>query len=124
MLSLKDRYITEKNDIPNEFFNMVLPEAVLYKRAAGFFSSSALISISKGLRHFYYNGGKIQLIVSPILSKEDCVAIEQGYKAREDAIQEALVKDFDITEISNDDGCNFLSWLIYEKRLEIKVLTS
>lgn len=123
MLSLKDRYITEKNDIPNEFFNMVLPEAVLYKRAAGFFSSSALISISKGLQHFYYNGGKIQLIVSPILSKEDCVAIEQGYKAREDAIQEALVKDFDITEISNDDGCNFLSWLIYEKRLEIKVLT-
>ena len=122
-LAIKDTYITEKNDIPNEFYNVVLPESVLYKRAAGFFSSSALISISKGLQQFYYNGGTIQLIVSPIFSKEDYEAIEKGYQARADKITEALIKNFNIEDIKNDDGCNFLAWLIYENRLEIKIVT-
>ena len=122
-LTIKDTYITEKNDIPNEFYNVVLPESILYKRAAGFFSSSALISISKGLRQFYYNGGIIHLIVSPIFSKEDYDAIEKGYQARDDKITEALIKNFNIEDIQDDDGCNFLAWLIYEDRLDIKVVT-
>jgi len=121
-LTIKDTYITEKNDIPNEFYNIVLPESILYKRAAGFFSSSALISISKGLQQFYYNGGTIQLVVSPIFSKEDYEAIEKGYSARVDKITEALIKEFNIEDIKDDDGCNFLAWLIYENRLEIKVV--
>ncbi|MDD3013463.1 MAG: DEAD/DEAH box helicase family protein [Candidatus Gastranaerophilales bacterium] len=122
-LDIKDLYVTENNDIPNEFYNVVLPEAVLYKRAAGFFSSSALISVSKGLRNFYYNGGTIRLIVSHLFSKEDIEAMEKGYKAREDIIYKSLVENFDINEISDNDGCNFLAWLIYEERLEIKVVT-
>lgn len=122
-IEINDYYITEDNDIPAEFYNIVMPESIFYKRAAGFFSSSALISISKGLREFYYNGGKEQLLISHILSEEDCAAINNGYKAREDVLYESLVKDFDINNILDNDGCNFLAWLIYENRLEIKVVT-
>lgn len=82
-LNIKDLYVTDTSDIPEDFYGVVLPETILYKRAAGFFSSSALVTLGLGLKQFYYNGGKMQLLVSPNFCKEDYEAIELGYKAQE-----------------------------------------
>lgn len=70
-LTIKDLYVTDSDDIPEEFYGIALPKTVLYKRAAGFFSSSALATLGRGLKQFYYNGGNMRLIVSPLFSKED-----------------------------------------------------
>ena len=121
-LSIKDLYVTDSDNIPEEFYGIALPETVLYKRAAGFFSSSALALFGRGLSKFYYNGGSIQLLVSPEFSKEDYEAIELGYKAQEDIAAQRIVEQFNLDEIKEDDGTNILAWLIYEKRLDIQVV--
>jgi len=121
-LDIKDLYVTDTDDIPDEFYNEVLPEAVIYKRAAGFFSSSALVSVGKGLREFYYNGGRMKLLISPEFSEEDYIAIDNGYKAKKDLAIQKIVEAFDIDKFSKDDGCNLLAWLIYENRLDIQVV--
>ena len=120
-LTIKDLYVTDSDDIPEEFYGIALPKTVLYKRAAGFFSSSALATLGRGLKQFYYNGGNMRLIVSPLFSKEDYEAIELGYKAQEDIAAQRIVEMFNIDEIKDDDGANILSWLIFEKRLDIRV---
>ena len=55
-MSLKDLKIEKvyrnlSNDVINDFYIPVLREAVLYKRAVGFFNSSALYEIAVGLRN-------------------------------------------------------------------------
>ncbi|MCM1232543.1 MAG: DEAD/DEAH box helicase family protein [Ruminococcus flavefaciens] len=121
-LCIKDLYVTDTSDIPEDFYGVVLPETILYKRAAGFFSSSALVTLGLGLKQFYYNGGKMQLLVSPNFSQEDYEAIELGYKAQEDLATQKIVEMFDIDHIEYNDGTNILAWLIYENRLEIRVV--
>lgn len=121
-LKVKDLYQTDSDSIPDEFYNMVLPEAVLYKRAAGFFSSSSFITIGRGIKPFYQNGGKMQLLVSPMFSLEDYEAICNGIKAKEDLAVQRILESFDIDSILDDEGCNILAWLIYEERLEIRVV--
>lgn len=121
-LTIKDLYVTDSDNIPEEFYGIALPKTVLYKRAAGFFSSSALATLGRGLKQFYYNGGNMRLIVSPLFSKEDYEAIELGYKAQEDIAAQRIVEMFNIDEIKDDDGANILSWLIFEKRLDIRVV--
>ena len=50
-------YKTNKHDIVREFYVPILKESVLYKRAVGFFSSTALIELSKGI------SGLIEMVV-------------------------------------------------------------
>ena len=48
-LNILRSYKTNKNDIVREFYVPVLKQSVLYKRAVGFLSSTALIELSKGI---------------------------------------------------------------------------
>lgn len=121
-LDLKDLYQTDSDHIPDDFYNVVLPRAKYYKRAAGFFSSSSFKTIGKGLKPFYLNEGIMQLIISPLLSDDDYEAICSGLKAKEDLAIQRILDSFDIDSILNDEGCNILAWLIYEERLEIKIV--
>ena len=95
MMSLQDivieaEYRTLSVDMANDFYIPLLREAILYKRAVGFFSSSALASIAPGLFEIYKNKGKIRLVASPNLSDDDIQAIEDGYKQRDEVIADAL----------------------------------
>ena len=92
-LSLLKYYKTYKNDIIKEFYTPVLAQAVLYQRAVGFFSSTALIDLTKGFSGMIKNGGRIQFIVSPLLSQEDIDAINKGYEKKK-IIGQALMREF------------------------------
>lgn len=125
-MSFKDLYIlkhykTYKNDIIKEFYTPVLKEAVLYQRAVGFFSSTALIDLTKGISGMIKNGGRIQFIVSPLLTQEDIDAINKGYEKRK-IIGEALMREFREPEnYFQEERLNWLAYLIEEGFLEIKV---
>lgn len=121
-LDIKDLYVTDSDYIPEDFYEEVLPQTKLYKRAAGFFSSSALVVLGRGLKEFYFHNGEMRLLVSPQFSKEDYEAIELGYKAQEDVEARKIVEMFDIENFKDDEGANILAWLLYEKRLEIRVV--
>ena len=120
-LTLLKHYKTYKNDIIKEFYTPVLSEAVLYQRAVGFFSSTALIDLTRGISGMIKNKGRIQFIVSPLLSQEDIDAINKGYEKKK-IIGEALMREFREPEnYFQEERLNWLAYLIEEGFLEIKV---
>ena len=120
-LNLLKHYKTYKHNIVKEFYTPVLQESVLYQRSVGFFSSTALIELTKGIAGIVKNGGKIQFIVSPYLSEEDVVAIQKGYEKKK-IIEQALLREYKEPEnYFQEERLNLLSHLIKNGNLEIKV---
>lgn len=120
-LKLLKHYKTYKNNIVKEFYTLVLQESVLYQRSVGFFSSTALIELTKGISGIVKNNGKIQFIVSPYLSKEDVAAIQKGYEKKK-IIENALLREYKEPEnYFQEERLNLLAHLIEDGYLEIKV---
>lgn len=109
-INIKDEYRSLEDDIVGDFYTPLLRCSKKYQRAVGFFSSSALIEISKGISGLVKNGGTIDLVASPKLSKEDVEAIEKGLKLREEVINTCLANA--ITEPQNDFESNRIDYLI------------
>ncbi len=103
-------YRSYRNNVVKEFYIPVLKEATKYQRAVGFFTSDALIEISKGISGLILNGGSIELIVSPILNKADIEAIEEGYDQRQ-TVENAIIREFH--EPKNDTEKERLAWISY-----------
>lgn len=76
-IEVKTEYRSGSSNVIGDFYIPVLSHAVTYKRAVGFFSSTALIQIAKGISELVANGGTMQLIASPRLSEEDMLAIKK-----------------------------------------------
>ena len=120
--NVKNCYRTANDNIIEDFLTPALKEAVIYKRAAGFFSSTALIELSRGISGLVKNGGKMQLIVSPKLSEEDIKAIKEGYKRKEEIIENNLINSLNEELDDNEkDRLNLMIDLIAKGRLEIKI---
>ena len=120
---LKTEYRTLKDDIAREFYIPVLKEAVTYKRAVGFFSSSILAMITDGLYELYKNNGHIMILASPKLSDDDIKAITQGYENRTAIIKNALLRELgDYEDFKTRDRLNLLACLIAEGCLDFKIV--
>lgn len=121
-IEIKTEYRSGKSNVIGDFYIPMLSHAVKYQRAVGFFSSTALIQIARGISELVANGGKIQLIVSPRLSKEDIFAIKTGYDKREEIITNAIMREFkEPTSYFDSERLNMLATLIASDRLDIKV---
>lgn len=123
-INIKKSYRTPDNII-GDFYIPLLSRAKSYDRAVGFFSSSILIELSRGLIKLIKNGGKMRLITSPNLSEEDIEAINNGYASRDEIIKkvETAIMD-EWKEPKNhieEERLNFLSHLIEEGYLDIKI---
>lgn len=120
-VEIKKSYKTNSSNIVRDFYLPVLSEAVLYKRAVGFFTSGALIELSKGISGLIKKDGKMRFIVSPKLTEEDIEAIQKGYDDRE-IVAKALDRDFIEPQNSSDkERLGWLAYLIANCYLEIKV---
>ena len=121
-VKLKSEYRSLLDDIVKDFHIPLLSQAVLYRRAVGFFSSYALIEISKGISALIKNGGRIQLIVSPKLSEDDIKAIEKGFEMRYEIIERCLERSLEPPRnIYEEKRLNLLANLIANGQLDIKV---
>jgi len=121
-IELKAEYRSPSDQVARDFFIPALAEAKQYKRAVGFFSSTSLLEISKGLGIFTQNGGRIQLIASPKLSLEDVEAINMGYKLRDSIIKESLLNELTTPYCELDrQRLNLLANLIADEILDIKI---
>ena len=59
---IKNEYRSLIDNVVQDFYIPLLNESVSYKRAVGFFSSSALVELSKGITGLIRNNGKIQIV--------------------------------------------------------------
>lgn len=120
---IRSEYRSLIDDMVQEFYVPLLKEAIIYKRAVGFFSSSSLVEISKGIAEMAKNGGKIYMVASPYLSDEDIEAIKQGYEHRDRIIENALLKQIndEPTEYFSMERLNLLASLIADGVFDIRI---
>ncbi len=119
-LQLKVCYRTP-DDILNSFYIPCLESSVIYRRATGFFTSTALAEAARGLVQFARNGGRMLLVASPRLTEEDVRDLKAGYDARQ-LTERALIRGLhqpieepDMIRVQN------LTWMIQNDLLEIRI---
>ena len=118
-LHIKNEYRSFTDDIVRDFYTPVLREAVLYQRAVGFFSSSALVMLTKGIDGLVGNGGRIEIVASPRLSKEDVDEISRGYELRK-VIEQALLRELDALP-AECETLSYVASLVATEKLDIKI---
>lgn len=121
-LDLQCEYRSDQTNTVTDFYIPCLSASSEYWRAVGYFTSQGLALAAKGLAAFIQNEGKMRLVASPVLTEDDVLAIQQGYTARDEVVEKAIIRelDGDFTEIIKHH-LKCLAWLIAEKRLDIKI---
>lgn len=118
---IKNEYRSLLDDVVKDFYIPLLGNAVLYQRAVGFFSSSALVMISKGIEGLERNDGKIQIIASPKLSIDDIEEIKKGYEIRH-VIEKSLMRELKETDNPIElERLSYIARLVAEGVLDIKI---
>ena len=121
-LDIKNEYRSLLDSVAKDFYIPLLSKAVKYQRAVGFFSSSCLVEISKGISELAKNGGKIQLVASPYLSDEDIEAIKSGYAMRDQVVKDAVRREMTEGKTPFEKArLNLLANLISDGVLDIKI---
>lgn len=124
--SLDRDYKTGSEDEPIQFYLDGLANCNEFSLLLGYFSSSAINLLSVGFATFISKGGRMKMVINHLLSSRDKDAI---LKAEEGSQQDLPV--FDLTDPSFlhrylDDYSNHffdcLTYLIVEKRIEIKII--
>lgn len=120
---LKSEYRSLIDNVVQNFYIPLLENAAYYKRAVGFFSSTSLVEISKGIAEMAKHGGKIQIVASPFLSEEDIEAIKRGYSSRDEIVESALLKQLsdEHTDYYSMERLNLLANLITNGVLDIRI---
>lgn len=120
---IKTEYRSLIDNVVQDFYIPLLKEADTYKRAVGFFSSTSLIEISKGIGSMAEREGRIQIVASPYLSDEDIAAIKKGYEERDKIIEGALLRAFsdEHTDYYSMQRLNLLASLIANGVLDIRI---
>jgi superfamily II DNA or RNA helicase len=121
-LELKKAYDSEHDDILYDFYIPVLSKAVKYSRLTGFFSSTSLAIAARGVLGLIKNGGKMRVVVSPKLSRDDLKVMLETSKDHEKYIEEIMEKELDQLEDKFvEDHLKALGWMLANDKLEIKV---
>lgn len=122
ILEVKSEYRSFQDNVVEDFYIPVLEKAIRYDRAVGFFSSTSISDITKGIIGLVKNNGKIRIITSPKLSEEDIEAIKFGYKKKEEIINDSLcnVLQGPLNEFQKR-RLNLLATLIARGVIEIKI---
>ncbi len=121
-LPLQNDYRPKSQNPPEKFFRSVLPLTDLYRRASGYFTSSVFSLFSEEIIEFAKNGGTIELVCSPSLTKEDIEAMEKGYSAVDIATERINFEVEELLREANENGpAEFLGTLIKLNVLSLKV---
>ncbi|MBD2093264.1 DEAD/DEAH box helicase family protein [Microcoleus sp. FACHB-1515] len=114
-------YSSDENNPVSDFFIPALECALQYDRKSGFFNSSILSKVARGLGAMLQNQGRIRLIMGCQFSPQDLRAVQQGYKLRE-ALTGRLDADLQPPKnFAQLKHFEILSWLIQTQALDIRI---
>jgi len=116
---IKQSYNSDEDDILNEFLVPVLANAISYRRLAGYFSSNTLAIAARGISQFILNGGHMELIVSPRISKKDWEVMQNPESVISDLENEFLQSLEGLEQLAKNH-LKMLGWMIKNDRLKIK----
>ena len=121
-LPLKLSYRTGRDDLVRDFFIPCLESSVLYRRAAGYFTSAGLALAARGVASLASRHGKMQLVVSPHLEPCDVETLQAAISNPVEALRAIAARSLaDIEDALVKDRLNALAWLAAAGLLEIKL---
>lgn len=122
-LNIKISYETvqDRRHLLDDFYIPMLEQTKRYFRIAGFFSSSSLAVASKGIEGLIRNGGDMRLLISPRLSEQD-ISVLKNNQFSELTDSMSFFNAFDLSEFEKLDNLQALSWLLANKKLEIRIV--
>lgn len=124
-LRLLPTYETGIQDLVEDFYIPVLSNAHIYNRIAGFFSSTSLAIAARGIAGLINNNGKMRLVCSPRLTKQDLPVIS-GFTSNDlsSVLGERLIEDISTEHLEDQfmkDHVAALGWMLSHNLLEIKL---
>lgn len=116
-------YNSRISNIVTEFFIPALFESTTYRRIAGLFSSNSFSLCARGISELIANEGNMQLIISPILTKEDAKAIREATQEKIEAIlKNSITNELSLPENEFEkDHISALKYLLKNDLLEIRI---
>lgn len=122
-LELRTNYSSEADNLYEDFFLPALSEAVIYRRAVGFFSLGVLFNAPAAMSSIVDNDGRVELIFGKLVAAEDFEAIREGVKPL--WVLDELPR-FDQVLLERPGSLleyrvRLLAWLFTAGRLEMKV---
>ncbi len=115
-------YRTGRDDLVRDFFVPCMEAAVLYRRAAGYFSSAGLALAARGVASLAMRHGRMQLVVSPHLDAGDIAALERAKENPCGVLRAVAARTLaDIEDTLIRDRLNALAWLAAAGMLEIRL---
>lgn len=122
-LKIEMSYRSDVNNICVDFYQKCINYAVKYDRAVGYFTSGSLELLAESLLNIIKKNGKIRIVTSPNLEKEDLMAIANGKELNK--IYISLEEEWNLLKKKIiKDKLLLLSWMISKELLEIKVAFS
>lgn len=104
------------------FFVPCLEQAILYRRAAGYFTSHGLALAAKGVASLVSRGGQMRLVVSPHLEPDDIAALQGAMGQPHDLLRSIASKSLaDVEDALVRDRLNALAWLAAAGFLQIRL---
>lgn len=114
---------TSTSALLDSFYVPALKQSVAYDRGVGFFTSHWLRLAASGLAGLAANGGRVRIIASPMLDRDDCVAIAHGAEALDDPkLKDALNRA--ISDLEQDlatDTLAALAWMVADDLLDFRI---
>lgn len=121
-LDIKLSYRTGADDLVKDFYEPCLDCSILYRRAAGYFTSHGLALAARGIANLAVNGGTIQLVASPALSSEDILALREATDNPTAVLRRIVIKNLiEIEDSLVKDRLNALAWMAATGLLKIKL---
>lgn len=117
-----------ETDVVGEFLIPALKEAVLYRRVAGYFSSTAFAIAAQGVASLVERRGKMLLVTSHSFTASDLEKLSQAgkEKALEDALVDAFEKTWsnsgNLAEALKRRHAEAMCWMLKHGLLEVKVV--
>lgn len=119
-LRLANHYRSDSNDVVAQFYVPALRASQLYSRAVGYFTSTSLALVARGLRPFLDSGGLMRLIASPHLDADDVADLDRGYALRE-VLARAVTRELYPQSELELDGLGVLGRMVATGQLELKL---
>lgn len=129
-LTIKESYGTlfQDEDVSAHFYNPVLDSSVLYKRAAGYFSSRTFVAAASGIAGLVHNGGKMQLVTSHAFTKSDTMHLQDYFSNPQGELElyDSFNKSMDeVMALGSEIAKNHLQalcWMLGNGMLEVKIV--
>jgi superfamily II DNA or RNA helicase len=126
-LNIKKGWDSDEDNVLDDFYKPILSRAAVYKRLAGYFSSTTFAIAVREALDFIARGGIMQLVTSVRLSKQDLEAIEASLDNPEKVLEENLFSRLneDLEEVATKCTA-LLGWMLSNKingkpQLEMKI---